>query len=191
MRKWLLAGVALVVLLAGWHPTLKEPEGLALVRVLGVDGAGPVTLTAVCGGEDQEGNQSRGQCTGADFEEALKEVPWSGEEELSLTSVTYIVVGREVELESVLLAVLRNEKLGASATVWLAEDGAAELLGSCEDPAAALELLERQGFEGPTVVEALAALYRGDELCLPLLMTGEDGLTLIDWMEWRGQDASR
>lgn len=184
MRKWLLAGIALVVLLAGWHPVLKEPEGLALVRVLGVDGAGPVTLTAVCGGEDQEGDCRRGQCTGTDFGEALEEIRWSGEEELSLTSVTYIIVGRDVELESVLLAVLRNEKLGASATVWLGPDRAAELLGSCEDPASALELLERQGFEGPTVVEALAALYRGDELCLPLLTAGEDGLSLIDWMEW-------
>ena len=186
MRKWLLAGIALAVLLAGWHPALKEPEGLALVRVLGVDGPGPVTLTAVCGGEDQEGNQSRGQCVGADFEAALEEVRWSGEEELSITSVTWLVIGREVELESVLLAALRNEELGAAATVWLGSGGAAELLGDCEDPASALELLERQGFEAPTVVEALAALYRGDELCLPLLTAGEDGLMLIDWVEWRG-----
>ena len=188
MRKWLLAGVALVVLLTGWHPVPKEPEGLALIRVLGVDGAGPVTLTAVCGGEDQESNQSRGQCTGADFETVLEEVRWSGEEELSLTSVTYIIVGREVELESVLLAALRNEELGANATVWLGPDGAAELLGRCEDPATALELLERQGFEAPTVVEALAALCRGDELRLPLLTAGEDGLELTNWVEWREPD---
>ena len=176
MRKWLLAGIALVVLLTGWHPVPKEPEGLALVRVLGVDGPGPVTLTAVCGGEDQEHNQSRGQCTGADFEEALEKVRWSGEEELSITSATYLIVGRDVELESVLLSALRNEELGAAATVWLGSGGAAELLGSCEDPATALELLERQGFEAPTVVEALAALYRGDELYLPRLAAGEDGL---------------
>ena len=188
MKKWLLAGTALVVLLSGWHPVPKEPEGLALVRVLGVDGAGPVTLTAVCGGEDQEHNQSRGRCTGADFEEALEELPWSGGEELSITSVTWLVVGRKVEPESVLLAALRNEKLGANATVWLAESGAAELLESCEDPASALELLGRQGFEGPTVVAALAALYRRDELRLPRLAAGEDGLTLIDWVEWREPD---
>ena len=169
MRKWVLAGIAMAVLLTGWHPVPKEPEGMALVRVLGVDGPGPVTLTAVCGGEDQEGNQSRGQCTGADFEEALSAVRWSGGEELSVTSVTWLVIGREVELENVLLAALRNEELGASATVWLAEGGAAELLGSCADPASALELLERQGIKAPTVVEALAALYQGNELCLPLL----------------------
>ena len=188
MKKWLLAGIALAVLLTGWHPVPKEPEGLALVRVLGVDGPGPVTLTAVCGGEDQEYNQSRGQCAGAGFEEALEELPWSGEEELSLTSVTWFVVGRDVELEDVLLAALRDERLGANVTVWLGSGGAAELMESCEDPASALELLERQGFEGPTVVEALAALYERKELCLPLLAAEEDGLTLIDWMEWRGPD---
>ena len=188
MRKWLPAGLALAVLLAGWHPVPKEPEGLALVRVLGVDGPGPVTLTAVCGGEDQERDQSRGQCTGADFEEALSELPWSGAEELSVTSVTWFVIGRDVDLEGVLLAALRNEKLGASAAVWLAEDGASELLGGCEDPASELELLERQGFGAPTVVEALAALYRGDGLCLPRLTAGKDSLTLAGWMEWRGPD---
>ena len=184
MRKWLLAGVALVVLLTGWHPVPKEPEGLALVRVLGVDGAGPVTLTAVCGGEDQESNQSRGQCSGADFEDALEKAPWSGEEELFLTSVTWFVIGPDVELENILLAALRDEKLGANVTVWLAEEGASALLGSCEDPASVLELLERQGVDGPTVVEALAALDRGDGLRLPLLTAGEDGLTLVDWVEW-------
>ena len=188
MKKWLAAGLALAALLAGWHPVPKEPEGLALVRVLGVDGPGPVTLTAVCGGEDQKRDQSRGQCAGADFEQALEQVRWSGEKELSVTSVTYLIAGRDVDLESVLLAALRNEELGANATVWLGSDGAAELLGGCEDPATALELLERQGVEAPTVVEALAALYREDGLCLPLLMIGEDGLMLVDWVEWRKPD---
>ena len=190
MKKWLLAAAALCVLLAGWRPVPKEPEGLALVRVLGVDGAGPVTLTAVCGGEDQEAGQSRGQCTGADFEQALPALPWSGKEELSLTSVTWFVIGPDVDLENVLLTALRDEKLGANVTVWLAEGTAAELLGSRGDPASELELLERQGFEGPTVVEALAALCKGDGVCLPLLMAGEDGLMLIDWEAWKSDRTS-
>lgn len=183
MRKWLLMAVALAVLLAGWRPAPKEPEGLGLVRVLGVDGAGPVTLTAVCGGDDQR-NQSRGRHTGGNFAKALEGLPWSGEEELSLTSVSYIIVGRGVALREILLAVLRNEELGASATVWLAEEGAAALLDGCRDPASGLDLLKRRGIEAPTVVEALAALERGEVLTLPLL-TG-DGPVLIDWEEWRG-----
>ena len=177
MRKWLPAAAALCVLLTGWHPAPREPEGLALVRVLGVDGPGPVTLTAVCGGEDQEGSQSRGQCTGENFEDALEKAPWSGAEELSLTSVTYLIAGWDVDLESALLAALRDEELGANVTVWLAQGGAAELLDGCADPASALELLERQGIRGPTVVEALAALYGEGGLRLPLLTAGEDGLT--------------
>ncbi len=183
MRKWLLLAVGLAVLLAGWRPAAKEPEGLALVRVLGVDGRGPVTLTAVCGGEEQE-ERDRGRCTGEDFGAALEDLPWSGEEELSLTSVSYLVVGRDVALGDVLLAALRNEELGASATVWLAEEGAARLLDGCADPASGLDLLARRGMEAPTVVEALAALRRGEGLCLPLL-AGE-GPALIDWEEWRG-----
>lgn len=183
MKKWLLLIAALAVLLAGWRPAPKEPEGLGLVRVLGVDGRGPVTLTAVCGGDDQ-GNQSRGQCAGETFDRALEGLPWSGRSELSLTSVSYIIVGRDVALRDTLLAALRNEELGASATVWLAENGAAELLNGCGDPASGLDLITRRGIEAPTVVEALAALEGGEVLTLPLL-DGE-GPVLIDWEEWRG-----
>ena len=100
MRKWLIVVIALAVLLAGWRPVPREPDGLGLVRVLGVDGPGPLALTAVCGGDDQE-DPSRGWCTGTDFEDALERLPWSGEEELSLTSVSYIIVGRDVELREV------------------------------------------------------------------------------------------
>ena len=182
MRRWLLPGVAAIVLLAGLRPAPKEPDGLALVRVLGVDGQGPVALTAVCGGDDQE-DPSRGWCAGADFERALEGLPWSGEEEMSLSSVSYIIVGRDVELRKILLAVLRNEELGASATVWLAEGGAAALLAGCKDPASGLDLLARRGTEAPTVVEALARLEGGGTLTLPLL--AGDQPALIDWEEWR------
>jgi len=183
VRKWLLLGLCGLVLLAGWRPAPKEPEGRGLVRVLGVDGPGPVALTAVCGGDDQE-DPSRGRCAGTDFESALEGLPWSGEEELSLTSVSYIIVGRDVELREVLLAVLRDRELGASATVWLAEEGAAALLDGCADPSSGLDLLKRQGAEAPTAVEALAKLEGGEELTLPLL--AGDRPDLIDWEEWRG-----
>lgn len=182
MRKWLLLALGLAILAAGWRPAPREPDGLALVRVLGVDGPGPLALTAVCGGEDQE-EPGRGQCAGADFDSALKGLPWSGEKELSLTSVSYIIVGRDVELEKVLLAVLREEELGAAATVWLAEEGAATLLAGCQDPASGLDLLTRQGAGAPTVVEALAKLEAGEVLSLPLL--AGDRPSLIDWEEWR------
>lgn len=182
MKKWLLVWIGAAVLLAGWRPAPKEPEGLGLVRVLGVDGDRPVKLSAVCGGEDQ-GDQSRGECTAEEFARALECLPWSGEEELSVTSVSYIIVGRDVDLEEVLLGALRDPELGAAATVWQAEEGAAALLEGCEDPASALALLERQGVEAPTVVQGLAALYGGGSLSLPLL-EGK-GPRVIDWEEWR------
>ena len=182
MKKWLVLCVCAAALRAGWRPAPREPEGLALVRVLGVDGPGPVELTAVCGGEDQ-GDRSRGSCAGADFDQALAGLPWSGEEELSLTSVSYIIVGRDVELREVLLCVLRNRELGASATVWLGEDGASALLEGCGDPASGLDLLTRRGSGAPTAAEALAKLERGEGLTLPLL--AGDGPVLIDWEEWR------
>ncbi len=182
MKKWLVLALCGAVLLAGWRPAPKEPEGLALVRVLGADGSGPVLLTAVCGGEDQE-EPGRGRCAGADFDTALAGLPWSGEEELSLTSVSYIIVGRDAALEEILLAVLRNRELGASATVWLAEEGAAVLLDGCADPASGLDLLTRQGQNAPTAAEALARLEGGETLTLPLL--AGDGPALIDWEEWR------
>lgn len=183
MKKLVLPALVLAVLLMGWRSAPREPEGLGLVRVLGVDGPGPVTLTAVCGGEDQE-NPSRGRCAGGDFAGALEQVPWSGEkgEELSMTSVSYLVVSRDVDLEAVLLAVLRNRELGASATVWLADEGAPGLLGGCEDPAKGLDLLTRRGVEAPTAVEALAALRAEKELTLPLL--AGDRPFLLDWEEW-------
>lgn len=183
MKKLALTALALAVLLAGGRPAPKEPEGMALVRVLGVDGSGPVTLTAVCGGEDQE-DPARGGCAGETLQSALGELPWCGEEELSLTSVSYLIVGRDVDLRDTLLTVLRNEELGASITVWLAEEGAAAMLSRCQDPASALDLLDRRGTGAPTVVDTLARLERGEELCLPLL--AGDGPYLIDWEEWRG-----
>ena len=153
MRKLALVGIGLAVLLAGWRPAPREPEGIALVRALGVDGGGPVVLTAVCGGEDQE-NPSRGSCAGEDFNGAL--------------------------------AALRMVLRGAACPVWGGAVGAASLLAACGDPASALELMERRGVEAPTVVEALAALRAGEELCLPLLAGEEDGPWLLDWEEWRG-----
>ncbi len=165
----------------------KEPDELALVRVLGVDGPGPVTLTAVCGGDDQ-GDESRGTSAGADFLSALDGLPWANEqsgEELALTSVSWLIVGRDADLEAVLLAVLRDQELAGLSTVWLADEGAAALLGNCEDPAAALSLLDRQGVKAPTAAKALASLYNDGQVELPVLDVGESGLECQGVEPWR------
>ncbi len=185
MRRLAALAMMTALLLTGCRG--KEPDELALVRVLGVDGRGPVTLTAVCGGDDQ-GDGSRGACAGADFLSALEGLPWAnGEsrEELALTSVSWLVVGRDVDLKAVLLAVLRDQELAGLSTVWLADRGAAALLGDCGDPAAALSLLARQGVRAPTAARALAALYYDGQVALPLLCAGENGLECQGVELWR------
>ncbi len=182
MRRLLLALIPL--LLCGCSPTAREPDQLALVRVLGVDGEQPVILTAVCGGADQ-GDIRRGTAEGADFPAARRQIPWSGEgEELSLTGVSYLLVGPEADLSAVLLAVLEDAELGATATVWVAEDGGAALLGGCEDPAADLELLTLQGIRAPTVAQAVAALSTDGAVSLPCLGERDGRLEERGMVQW-------
>lgn len=163
---WVMA-LPLALLLCGCAPTAREPDQLALVRVLGVQGAGPVELTAVCGVDDQDQQPIRGTGWGEDFSAALEAVPWSGAQELSLTSVSYLIVGEDVALKDVLRQVLEDEELGASATVWMARGEVSALLDGCEDPEADLTLLANQGVEAPTVVEVLAALATQKQADLP------------------------
>lgn len=186
MKRWTLLGAALL-LLAG-RGLAREPDELALVRALGVDGSAPVALTAVCGGEDQEEDVRRGACAGEDLAGALKQVRWAdgaGREELSLTSVSYLIAGRDADLEAMLLEVLRDEELGACATVWLADGEAGELLDACRDPAGKLALLEREGVPAPTAARALAALRTGGEVRLPLLAAGESGPVWLGEEVWK------
>lgn len=165
-----LASVMMALLLSGCAPVAREPDDLALVRVLGVDGSGKVTLTAVCG-SDQQGGVLRGEAAADSFVQARQAVTWSGEgKELSLTGVSYLLVGPDVELERVLFAILEDADLGASATVWLVKDGAGRTLGSCKDPAADLNLLTLEKVQAPTVAQAAAALATNTWVDLPCLI---------------------
>ncbi len=172
--------LAAALLLTGCGPAAREPDDLALVRVLGVDGAGPVALTAVCGGVNQE-DVSRGTCLGESFGLALGALPWSGRQELALNSVGYLLVGGDADLTAVLFGVLEDEEIGAGATVWAAEGGAGALLADCGDPASDLELLERRDIRAPTVAQALAALSTDGKVLLPVVGMGEGKLV------WRGE----
>ena len=163
---WVLA-LSLALLLCGCAPTAREPDQLSLVRVLGVAGSGPVELTAVCGMDQREETPIRGSCGGDSFAAALEGVPWSASRELSLTAVSYLVVGADVDLADVLKRVLEDEELGATATVWLAQGDAAQTLEGCEDPEGDLTLLTHRGTQAPTVVQALAELTTRGQVELP------------------------
>lgn len=164
MRRTALALLALLVL-TGCAPTAREPDRLALVRVLGVDGGGPVALAGVCGGEGEDA--PRGAAEGESFSVALDRLPWSGQRELAVTSVTWLIAGPDTDLEALLLDLLREPELGAAITVWLAPDGAAAVLERCGDPVSDLELLVDEGIAAPTAAQAAAALAEGEGIRLP------------------------
>lgn len=180
---WVLA-LALPALLCGCAPTAREPDQLALVRVLGVQGGEPVELTAVCGMDDRDQQPIRGTVQGDDFPSALEAVPWSGEKELSLTAVSYLLVGEDVALEDMLRQVLEDEELGASATVWMATGAVSRLLDGCDDPEADLTLLTNQGVTAPTVVEVWAALTTQGRVDLPVVEENGGRLQQVGRWTW-------
>lgn len=181
--KTIWAGALAVCLLSGCAPQAREPDGLALARVLGADGGGKVTLTAVCGGQDQE--TLRSSVTGADLDEARNLLPWVGRQEMALTNLSYIIIGEETDLEKVLTYVLADRELSPAATVWGAEN-AAELLNNCEDPVARLEVLTEQGYEAPGAAEALAELLAAGEVTLPVLTAEGGELNMAGEKRWEG-----
>ena len=174
MKRWSVLAGCVLLLLSGCAPVAREPDDLALVRVLGVDGSSPVALTAVCA-RGESGDAERGYAEAESFERARGQIPWSGTaEELSLTGVDYLLIGPNAELEELLYSVLEDTDLGAAATVWLLEEAASVTLEACGDPAADLELLTLKGVEAPTVAQAVAALSSAGEVSLPCL-TARDG----------------
>ena len=184
MKRVMAAVLAAMVVLAGCTPAAREPDNLALVRVLGVDGAGPVALTGVCGGSNQQ-DVSRGACLGDSFGIAREKLPWSGSEELALTSVSYLLIGADADLTAGLFAVLEDQELSASATVWLAQEGAGAALEPCRDPATDLELLLRQGIHAPTAAQALEELCARGEVLLPVVTAREGRLGIGGEGVWR------
>lgn len=181
MKRGMICAAALA-LLAGCAPNAREPDGLALVRVLGVDGAGPVTLTAVCGGAEQESG-ARGAASAEDFETARQALPWVGEREMALTNLSYIIIGGDGDVERVMRCVMEDRELSPSATVWLAEDAAA-LLEQMEDPAARLEVLADSGADAPRAVEVLSALKTEGSAELPVLRVRAGTLEVAGRVRW-------
>lgn len=177
MRKGVLLLAAALCLLSGCAAHAREPEGLELVRVLGVDGGDQITLTAVCG--VQSGQEAvRGTAGAAEFCAARSLLPGCGERELALTNLSFIIINKEVDLQEVLMEILQDREMSPSATVWVT-DSAGALLAAEKDPAGRLEVLSGQGVEAPTVTAALAELETAGVVRLPVLRE-EDGLLVPD-----------
>lgn len=177
MKRRILALGTALCLLSGCAPHATEPQGLALVRVLGVDGGEEITLTAVCPGQQGE-EPVVGTASASEFCAARAILPSSGARELALTNLSYLIINKEAELPAVLLEVLRDREMSPSATVWYAEN-AAQLLEEGADPAGRLEVLSDHGAEVPTVVDALARLEQAGVVRLPVLKV-ENGQIVVD-----------
>lgn len=166
MKKvWLL--ISLCTLLSGCAAHGRELESMALIRVLGVSGGERVTLTAVSDGAGQQ-DPVRGSAQGETFGEARSRLPWSGDQELALTSLSYLIINENVDVEEVLLHILNDRELSPAALVWYAGDPVG-LLEECKDPAARLELLVKQGDRPPTAAELLTVWLAEGGADLPAL----------------------
>jgi hypothetical protein len=173
---------AALCLMSGCAAHAREPEGLALVRVLGVDGGENVTLTAVCAdGEEQE--DALGTASAGTLDEARWALPWSGQREMALTNLSFLILGETADLEETLDYVLSDHEMSPSATVWLTEDAGA-LLAECGDPVARLTVIAEQGIAAPTVVDALAALRLEGQVALPVLTSQDGRLETAGQMIW-------
>lgn len=179
MRRLLVCLLA-ILLLSGCEvlPYPRELESAMLVRVLGVDRtAEGIVLTAADSPEDGAGPTLL-TGIGASFEESVQRLKEAGESYVSLTHVTQIVMGADVQLRETLEGALAQREVGQSATVWLAEGRAEELLKAVGGGARRLTSLELNtaGLETRTVLEALAEMEERGRTRLPRLCAAEGRL---------------
>lgn len=178
MRKLMLISLVLAALLTAGGS--RELTDVTLVQVLGVDGSGPVTLTAV-GDEEEVPRRYRAQ--GPDVVQAQEGLKKLGETRLEVTHVAQLVLGPDAAVEEVLWQEVTHRESGYGATLWLTEDGTAEeLLTAAALPAQRLRSMEENGgVAAPTLLEALSALTREGRVVLPVLgLVGEE-LRVVGW----------
>lgn len=147
----------------------RELEETVLVQVLGVDVMdGRVTLTAAgTKGEDETALET---ASGATLEEAFRALPTAGEEYLSLTNVTRILLGDGADVRAVLDYVLEDPDMSWTATVWAADGFAGKMMEEMEDGGIGrLDVLEQSGAMQPSVKSVLAELSSDGETALPVL----------------------
>lgn len=180
MKRMLLCLLALLPL-TGCEalPFARELEATMVVQVLGVDWTDDgVVLTAVSdpgeGSEDTKAEVLSG--AGRDLAEAEAALKSAGEEYVSLTHVTQLVLGADSDLPAVLEAALEEPALGQGATVWMAADGTAkELLEGAGGGAKRLSSIElNTGVTPVTVLQGLMRLEEDGRVELPTLNLEEE-----------------
>lgn len=163
MKKTLLLTISLLFLAGCGGRELSE---VALVRTLGIDGPGPVTVTAVVG---SEGERTLFHCVGPDVIAAQETLETLGAERLAVTHVGQVVLGPQAGAAALWDEVVHRDS-GYGATVWLAEEGSAqELLAGADDPAGRLKHLEESGVAAPNLLEVVSALARDGKVRVPVV----------------------
>lgn len=144
----------------------QELSNVSLVRTLGIDGPGPVAVTAVAGAEEE---RALFYATGEDVIAAQKALETLGSERLAVTHVGQVVLGENATAQALWDEVVHRDS-GYGATVWLTESGSAYgLLADADDPAGRLKHLEESGAAAPSLMEAVSALARDGEVAVPVI----------------------
>lgn len=163
-------------------PFARELESTMLVQVLGVDWTEDNVVLTAASDPGAGGGTAVISASGQDLMKAKEALKGAGEEYVSLTHVTQLVLGADSDHRAVLEAALDEPALGQNATVWLVEEGSAKkLLEGVEGGAKRLSSIElNSGVEPVTVLQSLMRLEEEGQVTLPVL--GMEGNTLV-WKE--------
>lgn len=161
MRRGLLC-VLICSLLSGCEavPFARELESTMLVQVLGVDWTEEEVVLTAAGDPGAGGGAAVLSASGRTLQAAQEALKGAGEEYVSLTHVTQIVLGTGSDCRAVLEAILDDPVLGQGSTVWMAEKGTAkDLLEAVDGGAKRLSSIElNSGAEALTVLQSLMYL---------------------------------
>ncbi len=178
VEKLTIVSLTLAALCAGCSG--QELTNVTLIRTIGVDGPGPVTLTAVGDEEDARVYRTVGESVTA-AQEDLREL---GTTRLETTHIQQLVLGSDVDVAQCLWREVTHRKSGYGATVWLcAPDAtAAAVLEDAVDLPARLRALEENGgVRAPTILEALSALSETGRAELPVLAVAGGEVRLMGY----------
>ena len=184
MRRLTIISLTVISLVFASGCAGQELTDVTLVETLGVDGPGPVELTAV--GIDY-GKTTLYRAQGETVTQAQEGLKSLGDARLEVTHVAQLVLGESADVKEALWQEVVHRKSGYGATVWLTEGPAAQLLEQGRDPSRRLKILEEQGgVKAPTILEALSALTREGRVTLPVLTVAEGELALAGYREVTG-----
>lgn len=165
-------------------PFARELESTMLVQVLGVDWTRDYVILTAASDPGAGGGTAVLSAWGWDLQEAKEKLMGAGEESVSLTHVTQIVLGADSDHRKVLEAALDEPALGQGATVWLVAEGTARnMMMSVNGGAKRLSSIElNSGVKPVTVLQSLMWLEEKESVRLPVL--GVSGNTLV----WKGTE---